>query len=408
VIAGNPEAPYPEGYLRRKLDVRPLSRSRDRGGRPGARGLFGLGLLARPLDRGGLEGNPPRPIVTARPFRLLVALRPGDEVLSALDRGLPGVDWTYADPARKHEWATVEAMFVGSVERELGEFDPVATPLLAFVQRLYTGVDGFPFQRFPDSVKIAGNVGAYAPFVAEHAVALALAAARAVVPVQSQVRAHHLRPPPVHRLLWRRTAVILGYGEIGRAIAARLAPFDMRIVGVNRTGRMSPGCDAVYPADRLREALAVGDFVFEARPLTLRTAGTIGAEELRAMPPHAVFVNVGRAGTVQEEALYRHLVDHPEFRTAIDVWWEEEFATGTFAVRFPFIDLPNFVGTPHCAGVGPSVDTYVLEKAVQNLARFFRGETPLYVVDRRDYVAAGPSVTRPEAAPPAHGGASEP
>jgi phosphoglycerate dehydrogenase-like enzyme len=344
--------------------------------------------------------------VPDRPLRLLVALRPGEEISQALDQGLPGVAWTYADPARRADWATVEAMLVGSVERELGDYDPAAIPRLTFVQRLYTGVDGFPFERFSESVKIAGNVGAYAPFVAEHAVTLALAAARAIVPVQTQVRAHRLRPPPVHRLLWRRTAVILGYGEIGRAIAARLAGFEMRIVGVNRTGRMAPGCDAVYPADRLREALSVGDFVFDARPLTLKTTGTIGTEELRAMRPEAVYVNVGRAATVDEEALYRHLVAHPEFRAALDVWWEEEFATGTFGARFPFSDLANFVGTPHCAGVGPSVEPYVLARAVENLARFFRGETPLYVVDRRDYVAPTHPTTPPEASPLARGSAA--
>jgi phosphoglycerate dehydrogenase-like enzyme len=280
----------------------------------------------------------------------------------------------------------VEALLVGSVERELVDFDAASTPRLAFVQRIYTGLDGFPFQRFPEAVRIAGNVGAFAPFVAEHAVALALAAARAIVPAQAQVRAHRLRPSPVHRLLWGRTAVILGYGEIGRAIAARLTGFQMRIVGVNRTGRMAPGCDMVYPSDRLREALAAGDFVFDARPLTLKTAGTIGAEELRTMPPEAVYVNVGRAGTVDEEALYHHLLDHPGFRAALDVWWEEEFATGTFSARFPFGELENFVGTPHCAGVGSSVEPYVLSRAVENLARYFRGESPLYVADRQEYV----------------------
>lgn len=327
-----------------------------------------------------------------RPPRLLVALRPRDEIPEALTRGLPGIDWTYADRERSFDGSEVEALLVGSVERELGDYDAASTPRLAFVQRIYTGVDGFPFERFPKSVKIAGNGGAFAPFVSEHAVALALAAARAVVPVQSQVRAHRLRPPPVHRLLWRRTAVILGYGEIGKALAARLAGFEMRIVGVNRTGRMAPGCDAVYPADRLREALAAGDFVFDVRPLTLETARTIGTDELRAMPTEAVYINVGRAGTVDEGALYRHLVEHPEFRAGLDVWWEENFAAGTFEARFPFSELPNFVGTPHCAGIGSPVEPYVLTRAVENLARYFGGENPLYVVDRRDYVAdAGPS-----------------
>jgi phosphoglycerate dehydrogenase-like enzyme len=322
--------------------------------------------------------------------RLLVALKPREPVSNAVNRGLRDIGWSYADSGPTGDWSGVEAMLVGSVQRELGDYDPALTPRLDFVQCVYTGVDGFPFERFPERVRVAGNGGAFAPFVAEHAVALALAAARALVPAQAQVRAGRLRPIPEQRLLGGRTAVILGYGEIGRAIAARLAGFEMRIIGVNRVGRMGPGIDAAYPADRLREALKLGDFVFDVRPLTNETSNTIRADELRAMPAEGVYVNVGRAGTVDPEALYRHLVDHPSFRAALDPWWDENFATGTFTSPFPFSDLANFVGTPHSAGWGPSTEQHALERAVANLARYFRGEAPLYVVDRREYTAPTP------------------
>jgi phosphoglycerate dehydrogenase-like enzyme len=336
--------------------------------------------------------------------RLLVALKPRDAIPAALARGLPEVAWAYAAAEHPESWEAIEAILVGSVDRELGAFDAARTPRLAFVQRLYTGLDGFPFERFPERVKVAGNVGAYAPFVAEHAVALALAAARAIVPAQAQVRARSLRPAPEIRLLFGGSATILGYGEIGRAIARRLAGFEMRIAGVNRSGRMAPGCSAMWPADRLVDAVADADLVFDARPLTLATAGTIGATELAAMRPTAIYVNVGRAGTVDEAALYRHLVNHPEFRAALDVWWEEDFAHGTFESRFAFSELSNFVGTPHCAGFGPSVavESYVLARAVENLARYFRGEPPQYVVDRREYVrpsSTGSSVPAPREGP---------
>jgi len=322
--------------------------------------------------------------------RLLVALRPHDELSAALSRRLVGVPWTYARTEPAGAWDAVEAMLVGSVERELGMFDAGRTPHLQFVQRLYTGLDGFPFDRFPAHVKVAGNVGAYAPFVAEHALALALAAARAIVPVQGQLREHALRPAPEMRLFRGGTAVILGYGEIGRAIAQRVAAFEMRVVGLNRRGQMAAGCDAMFPADHLREAVAEGDVVFDARPLTLTTAATIGRAELEAMPSEGIYVNVGRAGTVDEEALYDHLVAHPSFRAALDVWWEEDFARGTIGSRFPFVELRNFVGTPHCAGLSPVVEPYALDHAIENLGRFFRGEPPRYLADRQDYVPAAP------------------
>ena len=317
--------------------------------------------------------------------RLLVALRPWEELDKVLADRLPAIEWGYPSDVLPSHGDSVEAMLLGSVERELGDVDLRGLPHLRFVQRVYTGMDGVPFERFPPNVRFAGNIGAYAPFVSEHAVALALAAARDVPRAHALVQSGVLRPPPMNRLLWGRTVVVLGYGEIGRAIADRLSGFGVRILGLNRTGRMAPGCAGMFPADRLADAVRDADFVFDTRPLTKLTRGTIDRRILEAMKPTAVFVNVGRAGTVEEEALYRHLVDHPDFRAALDVWWDEDFAGKRLEHRFPLAGLANFVGTPHCAGFGPGVDEYVLRRAVANLERFFSGLDPRYVIDPAEY-----------------------
>lgn len=317
--------------------------------------------------------------------RLLVALRPRPELGEAVNRSLPTVPWQYASTGDPASAETVEAMLLGSVDRELGQLDPRTLTRLRFVQRVYTGMDSVPFDRFLPQVQFAGNVGAYAPFVAEHAVTLALAAARDIPRAHAEIMAGRLRPPPVQRLLWRRTAVILGYGEIGRAIAGRLRGFEMRVLGLNRTGRMAPGCEGMFPASHLLDAVREGDFVFDARPLTRSTRETIDEAAFAAMKPTAVFVNIGRAGTVKEAALYERLRQELEFRAALDVWWHEDFAEGRVRHRFPFADLPNFVGTPHSAGFGPGVEEYVLDRALVNLRRFFAGEPPRYIVDREEY-----------------------
>ncbi|MGI0131043.1 MAG: NAD(P)-dependent oxidoreductase [Thermoplasmata archaeon] len=317
--------------------------------------------------------------------RLLVAVRPSPEVRDALNQLLPDVEWGFfgeTEPARRTQ---VEAMLVGSFAREAGKFDAATTPRLRFVQSLYTGVDRFPFERFPAGVELAGNVGAYAPFVAEHAIALALAASRDLFGAREMIRQGRLRPPPEQRILHGSTAVILGYGEIGRAISERLAGFEARVIGLNRTGRPAPGCAEMYPAERLREAVALGDFVFEVRPLTRRTVGTIGKDALEAMRPNAIFVNVGRAATVDEEGLFRHLRTHPGFRAGIDVWWNEDFASGALPSRFPFGDLPNFVGTPHSAGHAAASESRGLRLALENLGRFFHDGKPAHRIDRSEY-----------------------
>ncbi|MCI4373533.1 MAG: hypothetical protein L3K02_07830 [Thermoplasmata archaeon] len=321
--------------------------------------------------------------------RLLVALKSSDGLDAALSAALPEVPYTYAHPVDSARWSAVEALLVGSVERELGDFSATLTPHLRFVQRLYTGLDGFPFERFPPPIRVAGNVGGFAPFVAEGAVALALASARSIVAAHAMVVQGRMRPPPDALTLRGKTALILGYGAIGREIATRLAGLEMRVLGVNRTGRMSPGVSAMFPADRLDDALSEADVIFEARPLTRATRGSLGAAQFARMRPAAVFVNVGRAGTVVERDLYEHLRDHPQFRAALDVWWEEDFATGVLGQGFAWADLPNLTGSPHTSGGVPEAMPYSLSRALENLSRFFRGEEPSYLAEPRDYGTTG-------------------
>ncbi len=321
------------------------------------------------------------------PPRLLTTVASAPETTSAIDAALPGVPWGYAVDVPEPERGAVEALLVGSFARDPGRYDSASLPRLRFVQRLYTGIDGFPFDRIGAAVEVAGNVGAFAPYVSEHAVALALATARDFPRAQAMVAAGTLRPAPVQRALYGSTCLILGYGEIGQAIGHRAAGFGATIVGLNRSGAIAPGADRMYSADRLHEALGEADFVFEVRPLTARTRGSLGAAEFAAMRPKAVFVNVGRAATVDEEALYRHLLAHPEFRAATDVWWEESYSEGRLGQRFPLSTLPNFVGTPHSAGFAPGADARALAMALENLARFFRDGRPEHVIDRSEYVS---------------------
>ena len=318
------------------------------------------------------------------PARLLVTV-PAEPTRALLERVVPRIAIDYVQPEARGPWPEVEAMLVGTLERELPGFEASQTPRLRFVQRLFTGLDEFPFERLPEHVAVAGNVGAYAPFVAEHAVLLTLALLHDLEDSRAMVRAGRLRPPPPSRSLVGRTALLLGFGEIARELSTRFRALGMRVEGVSRTGTPSEGAATMYPADRLLEALSGATVVVDCRPLTNRTRGTINSAAFARMREDAVFVNVGRAGTVEEEALYRHLTAHPGFRAGTDVWWTEEFVSGRLTTRFPFADLPNFLGTPHVAGIGKDARDRATERAAANLARFFSGATPLHLVDRTEY-----------------------
>ena len=115
---------------------------------------------------------------------------------------------------------------------------------------------------------------------------------------------------------------------------------------------------------------------------SVENAMAMAREELG---PDAMLVNVGRAGTVDEEALYEHLRAHPGFRYATDVLWREDFGKGTVDHRWPFTELSNFLASPHIAGLGPEPRARALDLALTNLARYFAGEPVRHVVDRQEY-----------------------
>jgi len=276
-------------------------------------------------------------------------------------------------------------MLTGSFERELPQWDPTKAPQLRFVQRLYTGLDGFPFDRFPATVKVAGNVGAFAPYVAEQAITLTLGLLRNLPAGMAMVKAGRLRPAPESRSLVGRTVLLLGYGEIARAISARLHPFGAVIEGVNRDGTARDGCDHMFPASQLGTALARADVAIDCRPLTVATRNSVGAAELGRMKATALYVNVGRADTVDEAALYAHLQSHPEFRVGLETWWLEDYDKGTLGSHFPIAALPNVIGTPHDAGFVAGSRPHILNSALDNLARFFAGQPPRFVADPAEY-----------------------
>jgi D-2-hydroxyacid dehydrogenase (NADP+) len=317
--------------------------------------------------------------------RLLVSVSDSPELRKALERILPTEAIAFVEPTAAGPWPRVEAWLLGSVARELPQWRPELTPELRFVQRLFTGLDGIPFDRFPDSVQIAGNVGAFAPSVAEHAIALLLGLTHNVVPNAERVREGRLRPPLSNRYLPERTVLLLGFGAIAREIAARLRPFGPRLEGVSRDGSGVPGLARMYDAHHLTDALAAADIIVDCRPLTDATRGTIDATALGRMRPDAIYVNVGRAGTVDEAALFEHLSSNPEFRAALDVWWDEDYASGALKSRYPFATRPNFLGSPHVAGVGEQARLRAIEMAAENLRRYFQGVRPNHVVNRAEY-----------------------
>ncbi len=195
--------------------------------------------------------------------------------------------------------------------------------------------------------------------VAEHALALLLAAAKFLVPMDRALRAGDWTPryranPSV--VLAGKTALILGFGAIGQHLARLCQGLGMRVVAVRRSKGETHGRDdvQVFTPDALPRLLPGTDALLVCLPHTGETAGFIGREDLALLPPTAILVNVGRGPVVDEAALYEALRDGRLYAAGLDVWYDypadEAARSQTMPSAYPFHELENVVMSPHRAG----------------------------------------------------------
>jgi phosphoglycerate dehydrogenase-like enzyme len=171
---------------------------------------------------------------------------------------------------------------------------------LRVIQMTSAGVDWL-IGRVPAHVMVCNARGVYDAPLAEWVVGAILAMQRGLLDARdAQVRHEwHATEPPE---LFGRRVVILGLGSIGTAIADRLRPFGVDLVGVGRTPR-----DGVRGLADLDSILPGAEILVNMLPLTSATAGLLNAGRLGLLPDGALVVNAGRGGTIETDALVAEL-----------------------------------------------------------------------------------------------------
>jgi phosphoglycerate dehydrogenase-like enzyme len=174
---------------------------------------------------------------------------------------------------------------------------------------------------------------------------------------------------------------ILGYGDIGRAVAARVKALGMRVLAIRRDASTSEGdplVDEAIPPERRLEMIARCDYVVLALPATPETQRLFGAAEIAAMKPAAVLINVGRGSTLDEPALVRALEARRIRGAALDV-----FAHEPLPESHPFYRLDNVLVSPHTADRTATWRDETLRLFLENLERFRGGHPLRNLVDKR-------------------------
>ncbi len=179
-----------------------------------------------------------------------------------------------------------------------------------------------------------------------------------------------------------QTVGIVGYGDIGRAVATRVRAMGMKVLAVKRhvpvKSNSDPLADQIYGPNHLIEMLSRCDYVVVAAPLNAETLGLIGEAEFAAMKPSAVIINVGRGPVLDEHAMIKALSEHKIKGAALDVFAEEPLPKG-----HPFYNLENVLLSPHCADHTPDWLDNAMHFFIAQFERFRRGKPLLNVVDKK-------------------------
>jgi glycerate dehydrogenase len=270
--------------------------------------------------------------------------------------------------------------------REILPTDYPSLRQVSLVQLVTAGADHIPFTDLPQHIFVASNPGAYAAPMAEHAMAITLALVKRLFTEHQKMRSGIFDDSSLNRSLDGMTAGILGFGGAGRATAYLMRAFGMRIYAINTSGKSSESVEFIGTLDDVEQVLRKSDVVVITLPLTRATRGLIGKRELAWMKPDAILVNVARGAILEEEALYIHLKNHPTFLIGIDTWWEEPLRGGPFRMRYPFLELPNVLGSPHNSALVPEVVGRAATQAAENVRRFLKGEQVIGIIRREDYL----------------------
>ncbi|MCY3415131.1 MAG: hypothetical protein INQ03_25995 [Candidatus Heimdallarchaeota archaeon] len=255
---------------------------------------------------------------------------------------------------------------------------------LRHIQIPWTGFNNFGGEHLEgrDDITVS-NSHSNSLAIAEHAIALLFAASKLLTHRDSLMRKGDwsTRSNDTESFwLTGRKLGIIGYGAIGKKVAAMLKPgFNMEVLAIKRNkSEKDEITDFIGDMQDLDYVLSESDLIVVAVPLTSETEGLLKKEHFAKMKNNAVLVNIARGPVVEEEALYTALKEKQIGAAGIDVWYNYP-SGGTHETQqnFPFHDLPNIVMTPHSAFKVRDREEVFAQDILENIIRVYENKEPI-------------------------------
>jgi phosphoglycerate dehydrogenase-like enzyme len=315
---------------------------------------------------------------------ILVLADPAEPQIALLKNSIAGAEIFVGNSAEQFQQAATRASVLFNWSGSLALFRKVfgMCPNLRWVHSRSVGLERTLFpELIESSAPLTNGVGVFSASLGEFALGAILYFAKDFRRmIRSQMagiwEAFDVLPVSGH------TVGIIGYGDIGRAVAARVRPLGMTVIAVKRHASplkdSDPLVEQIYTPDHRIDMLPRCDYLVVAAPLTSETRGMIGEPEFAAMKPTAVVINVGRGPVIREDALIHALSTGRIKGAALDVFDHEPLPQG-----HPFYKLENVLLSPHCADHTPDWLDNAMQSFIAQFERFRNGEPLLNVVDKK-------------------------
>lgn len=302
---------------------------------------------------------------------------PGNLLLASVKSAAPAANVVVAEGERlRDEIVDAQVVVGGRIDDELLD----AAKQLVWQHMPSAGVESVVSPILIErGIILTNGRGVSAPNMGEHMVGMMLALGRAIPFLVRQQAARHWTPmgsrPPMFELTGQ-TVLLLGTGAIGKEIAKRLRPFGCSIIGARRRAEPVEGFDRIVSFAELGDFLPEVDHVASSLPMTPYTDKLLSADLIARMKPGAFFYNVGRGGTVDQEALIAALQDGRLGGAGLDVVEPEPLPEDS-----PLWTMENVLMTSHSSGGSPRTGERSAEVLRENVRRYIAGEDLLNIVD---------------------------
>lgn len=255
--------------------------------------------------------------------------------------------------------------------------------MLRWIHLMSAGYEGIVENGLPEHCVLTGPGEGVSTAVAEHALALLWALARGLPDaIRQQARQQWDRKYAAETLtLAGKTLLVAGFGAIGRKIGVIAQAIGMHVIGVSRSGRPHADAHEVHSFSNLLELLPRADAIVVALPLAATTLNLFDQHAFGHCRPGALFVNIGRGGTVDQRALLTALGEGTLRAAALDVMTPEPLPAGD-----ALWNTERLLLTPHVGGAGdPQAIRRMAAQFAEDVVRFIRNEPLVNVVLQHDF-----------------------